>query len=54
MKTETEEPKDIAKEEFREKIIPMTVKRKDPAGNETVIEVKEAIGNWMASHSGEI
>jgi DNA-directed RNA polymerase subunit K len=45
---------ELAKEEFRNKIIPITVKRKLPSGEEIVIEVKKAIGNWLADHAGEI
>jgi DNA-directed RNA polymerase subunit K len=54
VKTDKDNPKEIAKEEFRERIIPMTVKRKTPSGEEIVIEIKEAIKNWMDTHAGEI
>lgn len=44
----------ITKKEFKSKIIPITIKRKMPNGEETVIEVKAAIENWLADHEGEI
>lgn len=44
----------IAKSEFKNKIIPITIKRKMPAGEETVIDVKTAIENWLINHAGEI
>ena len=44
----------IAKKEFKSKIIPMTIKRKLPNGEETVIEIKAAIENWLVDHEGEI
>lgn len=45
---------EIAKLEFRDKIIPITVKRKLPSEEEIVIDVKKAIGNWLEDHNGEI
>ncbi len=45
---------DIAKEEFTQKLIPMTVKRKMPSGEYVVIDVKKGIENWMIDHNGEI
>lgn len=44
----------LAKMEFKEKIIPITVKRKLPDGTEMVIDAKKAIDNWLANHGGEI
>jgi DNA-directed RNA polymerase subunit K len=44
----------IAKAEFKEKIIPMTIKRKLPDGGESTVDIKEAIDNWLIEHKGEI
>ena len=44
----------ITKEEFKSKIIPITIKRKLPSGEEMVIEVKAAIENWLIDHEGQI
>ena len=44
----------IAKKEFKSKMIPITIKRKLPDGEESVIEVKAAIENWLVDHEGEI
>lgn len=44
----------IAKQEFKNKIIPITIKRKLPNGEEMVIAVKPAIENWLIDHEGVI
>jgi DNA-directed RNA polymerase subunit K/omega len=51
---ETIDPIEIAKLEFKNKVLPITVKRKLPSGEEVVIEIKKAIENWLADHGGEI
>jgi len=45
---------DIAKKEFKEGIIPITIKRKLPTGEEMVIQAKKAIENWLKDHAGQI
>ena len=54
VKTEAVEPIEIAKIEFMEKMIPITVKRKLPSGEEMVIDIKKAIENWIEEHGGKI
>jgi DNA-directed RNA polymerase subunit K len=54
VQTEEIEPTEIAKLEFKEKIIPITVKRKLPDGNEIVLDIKKGIENWLRDHAGEI
>jgi DNA-directed RNA polymerase subunit K len=44
----------IAKAEFREKMFPITIKRKLPNGQEETVMVKKAIDNWLIDHKGEI
>ena len=44
----------IAKAEFKEKIVPITIKRKMPNGEHMVVNIKEAIDNWLIEHNGEI
>jgi DNA-directed RNA polymerase subunit K len=44
----------IAKKEFKNKIIPITIKRKMPSGEEMTIDVKAAIENWLIDHEGQI
>lgn len=36
-----------AREEFRRKLIPMTIKRKLPNGKEEYVDIKKAIDNWL-------
>jgi DNA-directed RNA polymerase subunit K/omega len=48
------DPRKLAKAEFKEKIVPITIKRKMPDGTYQVVEIKEAIDNWLIEHKGEI
>jgi len=53
----TEEPlssMEIAKMEFKNKLIPITIKRRLPTGEEMVVDVRKGIENWLADHAGEI
>jgi DNA-directed RNA polymerase subunit K len=54
IKTESLDPIEIAKAEFKQRMIPITVKRKLPSGAEMVIDIKRAIENWLKEHKGEI
>lgn len=45
---------ETAKSEFKQKMIPITIKRKLPSGEESTIEIKKAIENWLVDHKGEI
>lgn len=54
VKTEKSNPIDIAKAEFFEKILPMTIKRKMPSGEYSVVQIKKAIENWTEERNGEI
>jgi DNA-directed RNA polymerase subunit K len=47
-------PIQLAKLEFKNKILPITIKRKMPSEEEVVVEIKKAIENWLADHAGEI
>lgn len=52
VQTKEIDPIKIAKEEFKQKVIPITVKRKTPTG-EVAIEIKKAIENWILEHEKE-
>ena len=54
VQTEQANPRGIVKDEFKAGIIPITVKRKLPNDQETVIEVKKGVENWLVDHKGEI
>lgn len=54
IKTEEFDPLKIARFEFKEKAVPITIKRKLPSGEEVVVEIKSAIENWLVEHKGEI
>ena len=47
VKTDEIDPIKIAKLEFRQKIIPITIKRRLPSGEEMVVDVKKGIENWL-------
>ncbi|TAL48098.1 DNA-directed RNA polymerase subunit K [archaeon] len=53
-KTDFTDSANIARVEFREKLIPITVKRKLPNGQEQVVKIKQAVDNWLIEHKGEI
>ncbi|MEM5772954.1 MAG: DNA-directed RNA polymerase subunit K [Candidatus Aenigmatarchaeota archaeon] len=54
VKTDATEPVEIAKAEFKEKVVPITVKRKLPSGEEMIINIKKAMENWIEEHGGNI
>ena len=50
VKKKSLDPIEVAKEEFRNKILPITVKRTLPNGEEVVIDIKKAIENWLETY----
>ena len=48
------DPTGLAEEEFRECMIPMTIKRTLPSGEVVVVDIKLAIKNWLEDHHGKI
>ncbi|MEM5792960.1 MAG: DNA-directed RNA polymerase subunit K [Candidatus Aenigmatarchaeota archaeon] len=48
------DPIKLAKEEFKQLKVPMTIKRPLPSGEKIVIDIKEGIKNWLEEHKGEI
>lgn len=54
VKTDFTQPAEVAKAEFKEKLIPITIKRKMPNNEYVVVEVKKATENWLVDHKGEI
>lgn len=50
VKTDKTSPIEMAKEEFKEQIIPITIKRTLPDGTLVTIESKNAIKNWISKH----
>ena len=47
IKTESKNPREIAREEFIVGVLPLTVKRTLPTGETEIIEIKKAIKNWI-------
>jgi DNA-directed RNA polymerase subunit K len=54
IKTEDTDPIKVARSEFKTNMVPMTIKRRLPSGEEMTVEIKKAIENWMTEHRGEI
>jgi len=53
VKTNETESSKIARQEFKENLIPMTIKRKLPSGEHEIVEIKKAIETWVKEHPGE-
>jgi len=53
VKTEETDASKIGKGEFKENVIPMTIKRKLPSEEFVTVEIKKGIENWVKEHPGE-
>lgn len=53
-KSEQTDAIELAKEEFRKKMIPITVKRELPDKTKIAVSAKAAIENWLKRYAGEI
>jgi len=53
-KTKKTSPIEIAKDEFKGRIIPITIKRTLPDETKIAVDAKAAIKNWIGMHTGEI
>jgi len=53
-KSEQTDAIELAKEEFRKKMIPITVKRELPDKTKVAVTAKAAIENWLKRYNGEI
>jgi len=47
IKTELTDPREIAKEEFKEGVLPITIRRTLPSGETVAVDIKKAIENWI-------
>jgi|GEM_PF-511723 len=54
VKTEDKVAYDVAKEEFKNKMIPITIKRETPDGSKVAVDARTAIEKWTKAHNGEI
>lgn len=48
------DPVELAKEEFKQNKMPMTIRRTLPNGETIVVDIKEGIKNWLEDHAGNI
>jgi len=44
---------ELAKEEFRKKVVPVTIRRTLPNGEIRLVAIKKAVENWLRDHPGE-
>jgi DNA-directed RNA polymerase subunit K len=54
LKQERFDPTSLAEEEFKDCMIPMTIKRTLPSGEVDVVNIKPAIKNWLDDHHGKL
>lgn len=47
IKTTARDATEIAKQEFRQAVLPITIKRKLPNNQFVVVNIKKAIKNWL-------
>lgn len=47
IKAKTYNPREIAKEEFKNKLLPMTIRRTLPNGTVITVDIKKAIDNYL-------
>ena len=45
---------DIARAEFKENMLPITVKRELPNGEKVIVGIRKAIVNWLEEKAGEV
>lgn len=54
VKTDTKDPIEVAKEEFKNKMTPITIKRQMPDGTPVAVDAKKAIDRWIEMHNGYV
>jgi DNA-directed RNA polymerase subunit K/omega len=54
VKSEKTNPIELAKEEFKKKMVPVTIRRTLPNGEIRLVAIKKAVENWLKDHSGEV
>jgi DNA-directed RNA polymerase subunit K len=54
VKAQDEDATELAKEEFKNNIIPITIKREMPDGESVAVDAKAAIQKWVKGHGGEV
>jgi len=48
------DPVTLAKEEFKEIKVPITIKRTMPSGEKEILDIKVGVKNWLDEHNGGI
>ena len=53
IKANATEASKIARQEFKENLLPITIKRKLPSEEHMIVDIKKAIDTWVREHPGE-
>jgi len=53
VKSDKNDAIELAKEEFRNKMVPVTIRRTLPNGEIRLAAIKKAVENWLRDHPGE-
>lgn len=53
VKDDNTEHSKVARHEFKENVIPITIKRKLPSQEHVIVEIKSAVESWVKEHPGE-
>jgi len=53
VKSDKNDAIELAKEEFRNKMVPVTIRRTFPNGEIRLAAIKKAVENWLRDHPGE-
>jgi DNA-directed RNA polymerase subunit K len=54
VKSDKTDPIELAKEEFRKMMVPVTIRRTLPNGEIRVVAIRKAVENWLKDHPNEI
>jgi len=54
VKSEKTNPIDLAKEEFKKKMVPVTIRRTLPNGEVRLVAIRKAVENWLRDNAGEV
>jgi len=45
---------ELAKEEFRKMLVPVTIRRTLPSGEIRIVAIRKAVENWLKDHPNEL
>ncbi len=54
VKSDKTDPIELAKEEFKKMMVPVTIRRTLPNGEIKIVAIRKAVENWLKEKGGEI